>query len=560
MLANLYSTDIGSIKHNKNSSYLEDREMLRKSLSKILAAVMTFTILPVGVRAEETEKVVSEKTVEEITAQEEQPLEVTDTVVPQKEDSDEERSSEGEAYAVYTDDDELVLFRSFEQYENKAYQTVTDITGYSYTGVIYANIENYETDTENPKEENVPWYDNRTQIKSIRVADSQVIQPKSCAYWFASLRNLSNLDLNGLDTSQTVNISFMFEYCGLRSIDLSGFKTSNVTDMKYLFDGCTSLESVDISGFDTSQVKYMQCMFWHCDNLQSIDLSSFDTSNVESMYWMFYMCTSLTELDVTNFNTSKVTNMFGMFDGCSKITEIDLSSFDTSAVTNMNDMFNGCRSLKKLNVNHFDTSNVTSMGGMFRYCSSLKELNLSNFDTSSVRFVGPNHDEFYGMFENCSNLTELDLSSFDTSNVTSMYHLFYNCSSLIRLNISNFDLTMIESMEEMFYGLTSLEEISLGERFNKWLDGSYLPAGTWKNQRLNLSLTEQELYKQYPNNASEWKGIWTRKNNECAVLTEDRELIFFETNENYVDQTTGDVTDIKGNTYTGAYGALAEPR
>ncbi|HHT6237479.1 TPA: BspA family leucine-rich repeat surface protein, partial [Listeria monocytogenes] len=58
-------------------------------------------------------------------------------------------------------------------------------------------------------------------------------------YMFSLCRNLSELDLSGLDTSAVTNIYGMFQNCiSLEELDLSNFDTSSVTNMYSTFSGC----------------------------------------------------------------------------------------------------------------------------------------------------------------------------------------------------------------------------------------------------------------------------------------------------------------------------------
>ena len=305
--------------HIENS--MEEMSMLRRSLSAVIAAIMTFTVLPVGVRAEE------EPINEESVLSEEQNSAIVETAEPQ----DEVRSSEGKAYAVLTDGDDLIFFRSNDTYENESTGTFTDINGNEYTGTVYSGIEtlnaSYDTD--------IPWYSNRVSIKSSIVADGQKIAPVSTAYWFCLCIRLTSLDVSGFDTSNATNMINMFSNCtDLRSLDLSGFDTGNVKSMSYMFINCTDLTSLDVSSFDTSNVKSMASMFSHCSSLTSLDVSGFDTSNVISMEGMFDNCTNLTSLDVSGFDTSNVMMMGRMFENCSSLNRITLGIKFTNWIGN----------------------------------------------------------------------------------------------------------------------------------------------------------------------------------------------------------------------------------
>ena len=226
-------------------------------------------------------------------------------------------------------------------------------------------------------------------------------------------------------------------------MDLSNFDTSNVMNMGFMFLGMSNLTTLNLSNFDTSKVTNMARMFVGMSNLTSLNLSNFDTSKVTDMQLMFWGMRNLTTLNLSNFDTSKVTNTRSMFQGMSNLTTLNLSSFNTSKVTDMSDMFAEMHSLTTLDLSNFNTSKVTNMSEMFRNMSNLTSLNLSSFNTSKVT-------DMSHMFFNVYNLTTLDLSSFDTSQVTNMSEMFCDMSNLITLDLSNFDTSQVKDMDLMF--------------------------------------------------------------------------------------------------------------
>lgn len=187
------------------------------------------------------------------------------------------------------------------------------------------------------------------------------------SYWFESCRNLANVDVSKIDTSNVRNMSDMFSNCPkLTNLNLSNLNTSNVTNMSGMFDSCSNLTSLNLSSFNTSNVTNMNRMFAACSNLTSLDLSKFNTSNVTDMSGMFNYCLKLTSLDLSKFNTSKVTNMSYMFYCCLKLTILDVSSLDTSKVTDMSNMFRKCSNLKIINLrDKFSTESLKSCNNIF---------------------------------------------------------------------------------------------------------------------------------------------------------------------------------------------------
>ena len=152
---------------------------------------------------------------------------------------------------------------------------------------------------------------------------------------------------------------------------LEYLNTSEVIDMHYMFKG-TVLEKIDLSGFDTRKVT--------------------------DMYGMFYGNAELTSLDLTSFNTENVTNMEGMFEFCSKLENVDLSSFNTRKVTDISSMFRGCEAMKEVDLYNFETANVGRWGFMFRDCTELTTIYVSDgWEVTHNSF-----DDF--MFDGCFNI------------------------------------------------------------------------------------------------------------------------------------------------------------
>lgn len=107
------------------------------------------------------------------------------------------------------------------------------------------------------------------------------------------------------------------------------------------------IESMDLSEYDTSEIMDMGFMFANCE-FSSINVNNFNTSNVTTMYGMFCGCRNLEKLDLSSFDTHNVTNISSMFLGCRSLTELDLSNFDVSNVDVAHGVFYGCWSLRKI--------------------------------------------------------------------------------------------------------------------------------------------------------------------------------------------------------------------
>ncbi len=366
----------------------------------------------------------------------------------------------GTAYAVLTDAGELILFRSNESYRAGYNMTVTDIRGNVYTGRLYTGYETRATIT---ADSDIPWYNDRNTITTARIAEGQKIRPVNCARMFTMLKNLTAIDLEGLDTSRATSMACMFSGdMSLTVADVSGFDTSNVTSMTWMFANCAELPVLDVSGFNTSNVTNMSYMFVNLPLLTELDVSHFDTSKVTTMRCMFQGCSGLTSIDLSSFDTSKVTNMQRMFQNCMKLTSLDVSGFDTSNVTDMSIMFRFCQGLTTLDVSMFDTSRVTTFEEMFHYCDHLESVNVSGFDTRAVK-------SFRCMFFHCPQLKALDISDFDTSSATDMFYFVYDCASLSSVTLGpQFSFKGNGSVSSSNYAVLPTPPSNDGTHNGKW--------------------------------------------------------------------------------------------
>lgn len=175
------------------------------------------------------------------------------------------------------------------------------------------------------------------------------------------LKKIPKITLN----DKVTNLSYAFQNYPLPNLDVSGLDTSNVVNMFYMFHKCSKLTTLDLSNFDTSNVTNMSAMFADCNNLVNLNVSSFDTSNVTTFRFLFNNCDNLVNLNVSNFDTRKVTDMYQCFRFCQKIEELDLSNWDTSSVTNTTQMFAYCRKLQKIDMRNATFTQVTSYNDMF---------------------------------------------------------------------------------------------------------------------------------------------------------------------------------------------------
>ena len=336
---------------------------------------------------------------------------------------------------------------SGSSFKNKIPSTVTEIIFTDEMKPASAKTIDVDSDGDGGV---VAWAENNetvmkvsTQIKGIKVQSARYSNNM-----FYEKRNLKNIDLKMLDTSNVTDMSYMFSYCnGLTSLDLTPLDTSNVETMEYMFYWSTRLTSLDLASLNTSNVTNMNSMFSGCSGLISLDLISLDTSNVKYMREMFRDCDGLTSLDLTSFDVSNLISASRMFYWCNGLINLNLTSLNMSKVTDMSSMFYNCECLISLNLTSLNTSKVTNMSSMF---------------------------------EGCKSLINLNLTSMDTSNVTNMYEMFYICYSLTSLDLTPLDTSKVTNMSDMFGYCSKLTSLTTGPNF-KFVGTDYHLSGTWQN-------------------------------------------------------------------------------
>ncbi|MDE6361429.1 MAG: DUF285 domain-containing protein, partial [Clostridia bacterium] len=118
--------------------------------------------------------------------------------------------------------------------------------------------------------DNVPWSQctNSTKVKILGN-----VAPVCTSKWFENFRNLTEIDVTGLNTSNVSYMVNMFCSCvSLTTIDLSSFDLSNVCDMMGMFDSCINLKSVKFSSNETPKLVNMRGIFWDCTSINEIQI------------------------------------------------------------------------------------------------------------------------------------------------------------------------------------------------------------------------------------------------------------------------------------------------
>ena len=205
--------------------------------------------------------------------------------------------TEDSSYAAVYGDDTLVFGRGAApgSYEGKPLSAQNGVacTWYDIEDAVYSRVE-------------LPWRDMKPNIKSVVVQDT--IAPKSIAFWFETMGNLTSVDLSKLDASKVEDAQSLFGNDALIStIDLSMLDMPKVKNISNMFYGCKGATSLMIPGGLTSELKEMGQVFYDCISVKTLDLEGLDISGVTNMNRLFWNCPTLTTVFVNeNWNVDHI--------------------------------------------------------------------------------------------------------------------------------------------------------------------------------------------------------------------------------------------------------------
>ena len=200
----------------------------------------------------------------------------------------------GTAFAVYSADDRSLMF-----YKRRGVPKVGEMFNCRRVTEVYTGIEDHtygavgytqdvtDDDRWRFQKTNVPWFDIRDEVATVKVIDSGVA-PKSLAYWFYRFSILEDADISNLEARNASSIDHLFLLCGKLS----------VIKMPRLTSACNRCSDA----------------FSFCGELTSLELPPSDFSNCDDFWHMFTNSRKLT-LDCSDWNVR--TNAFhvGFNDG-----------------------------------------------------------------------------------------------------------------------------------------------------------------------------------------------------------------------------------------------------
>jgi len=380
-----------------------------------------------------------------------------------------------------------------------------------------------------------------------------------------------SIDLSSLDTSNVVDMGFMFSYLeNVSQLDVRNLNTQNTKLFYDLFYNSKLIEELDVSGFDTSSGVNFSYMFSYTENLDSIDLSNFDTRNGTNFYMMFAY-SGLSSIDISSFDVSKAMNTQYMFSNITldslnmdNFTYIGGYLFSQSSIKNIsakNMTFkvnpkygffgeSDLTNLEYVDVSDWDVSQISEMDGIFGRAKSLEEIvGLDTWDLSTITNIG-------NMFEECTNLVSLDLSTWDVSNVSKIADFCYHCDSLKTVILDNWDLASFApyAFSNLLCTTPSLEYVSMKNwkipsTFNYFLGSNFAFSEVETIDVSNWDLSRTTVLEGTLNGRTSLKNIIGLDSWDTSHITSMNSLFYGDSNLETLDLSSfnmDNVTDTRG--------------
>lgn len=209
-----------------------------------------------------------------------------------------------------------------------------------------------------------------------------------------------------------------------------------------LFRECSNLTNVYMEGFDSSKTENMGSLFAGCSSLTNDSLSFLeDWSNdvCTQMYSMFDGCSKLTSM--VNIKMPAVTNAMAMY-YASGITSITGGYLGTK-IEDATGLFQECTSLTTLPSDYTTVfghnSNLTNVSNLFYKCTSLKNVGVhcvQELNTDTFKYDINTTKLNNQLFTYCPNITNMSgICAYtqvgaDSNNAGIPTALFYHCTKL----------------------------------------------------------------------------------------------------------------------------------
>ena len=250
----------------------------------------------------------------------------------------------------------------------------------------------------------VTWYDDTSHVQNWYSKANTISMNPDSSNLFAGCPNLITIELDGLDSNNTQNMSGLFNGCSSLSSITYGKKfvhpvitsilTSNDENMTYeMFKGCNANKPTwDEGEWNNDGTFIGYALLAPGPTLNSFSISSSATSFIrslnapESSVEIIDLSLNLDESIIswmdgtTQYWYSRAENIFmyasskEMFWGKSKLTSIDISGWNSSQVQSMSLFFRGCEALTSVTYGDNFTNTALSNISVSDYNNSTYEM------------------------------------------------------------------------------------------------------------------------------------------------------------------------------------------
>lgn len=266
--------------------------------------------------------------------------------------------------------------------------------------------------------------------------DTQYITDMSDLFFSSKRENFSGIEL--WNTSNVINMDYMFANTLYFNKDISSWDVSSVESMKSMFWGAESFNQ-PLELWNVSKVRNMNAMF--CDTLSfNQPLNKWNVSNVQDMSFLFSQ-TAVFNQPIGDWNTSSVTTMKCMFSSAKAFNQ-DISNWNVSNVKNMYGMFWGAITFNQP-LDMWDVSNVTDMSSMFCHAENFNQ-SLCLWNIRKVKNMSY-------MFEGAYSFNQ-DISNWNLSSVECMTDMLKNAKNFqfeqpVKYSFYNLDKNRSNTMQ-----------------------------------------------------------------------------------------------------------------
>lgn len=287
---------------------------------------------------------------------------------------------------------------------------------------------------------------------------------------FNACFNLTSLNLNNWDTSNVVDIRYIFNQVGTISkncvLTAQNWDLTSLlgTGTQYMFH-FAEFSSIDLTGWTFNPAtnhNFFRCFYQ--SHIPTIDLSGWVDCSIGQGSEMFRNMDDTTSLNISGINTANNTSYNRFLNNCILLTQIDgLDELESNSTTLLSYSFYNLYSYDWSNENLSNAfgSNSglnTSMNSTFfnvGLTNPTPAPNVSTLDTSSVT-------TFTNCWRQAKLTTNPDMSNWDMSSAIVLQEMIRDSDGITSIDATNWGITSSVTTFNSFARYSELEDITFG--------------------------------------------------------------------------------------------------